>query len=61
MDEEECDRIYAEMAPIFNAELPATFLYPKVDFYAASRRVGGFGRDLFMYADRLWLDDRSER
>lgn len=57
MDPDERDRIYRDLAKILRAEVPATFLYPKVDIYAASRRVGGFGRDLFMYADRLWVKD----
>jgi hypothetical protein len=30
--------------------------YPKVDTSAAHRRVGGMDGDLFMYADRLWLE-----
>ena len=59
MDPDERDRIYLELAKIFRAEVPATFLYPKVDIYAASRRVGGFGHDLFMYADRLWVKDED--
>ena len=57
MDPDERDRIYLDLAKIFRSEVPATFLYPKVDIYAASRRVGGFGRDLFMYADRLSLEE----
>ena len=57
MEEEELDRLYAELSPIFHTDIPATFLYPKVDIYAAHRRVGGMGRDLFMYADRLWLEN----
>ena len=57
MEEEELDRLYAELSPIFHTDMPATFLYPKVDTSAAHRRVGGMDGDWFMNADRLWLED----
>jgi hypothetical protein len=57
MEQEELDRLHAELSPMFHTDVPATFLYPKVDTSAAHRRVGGIDRDLFMHADRLRLED----
>lgn len=62
MEPEAQDRIYGELAEIFRAEVPATYLYPKVDAYAVHRRVRGFSPelgDLIMSADRLWVEERE--
>ena len=57
MDLRERDRIYRDLAEIFHTEMPATFLYPKVDWYASNRRLRGIGSgDLMMRADRLWVE-----
>ncbi len=48
--------IYVRLAELIRADLPATYLYSKVDAFAANRRVTGFGSapgDLLMTADRL--------
>ena len=59
----ESDRIYRELAPIFRAALPATFLFPLVRTTVAHRRVRGmsspYREDPVWYMDELWLDDRS--
>jgi peptide/nickel transport system substrate-binding protein len=50
------DSIYVHLAELIRAELPATYLYSKVDAFAANRQVAGFGSvpgDLLMNIDRL--------
>lgn len=57
------DRIYREHWPIFQADLPATFLYPEVDTTVALRRVRGlsspYRTEAFRHMDDLWLQDES--
>jgi peptide/nickel transport system substrate-binding protein len=57
---DEIDRIHRQLAPIFEADLPATFLYPAIDTSVASRRVRGlstpFRADPLRYIDELWLE-----
>ena len=61
MDPEEHDRDYRDIGPIFQADLPVTFLYPHVSTTVASRRIRGLSSrhriDPIWYADQLWLED----
>ena len=62
---DEIDRIHRELAPIFQADLPATFLYPAVYATVAHRRVRGLSSphraspvgDM----EHLWLEDSARR
>ena len=49
--------------PVFQAELPVTFLYPLVRTTVAHRHVRGLSSpyrdDPLWYAGELWLDDRT--
>ncbi len=59
-DEE--DRIYRELTPIFQADLPVTFLYPSVYATVAHRRVRGLSSPYRVepfrgFMDELWLED----
>jgi peptide/nickel transport system substrate-binding protein len=58
---DEIDRIHRELAPIFEADLPVTYLYPNVETSVASRRVRGlstpFRADPLRYMDELWIEE----
>ena len=60
-DPVEIDRRYREVWPIFQADLPATFLYPLVQTTVAHRRVRGlsspYREDPVWYMDELRLED----
>jgi peptide/nickel transport system substrate-binding protein len=63
VDSAEMDRIHREIAGIVRRDLPATFLYPKVDIIAARQELRGIDPDdpddLFMsLADLWWQEDR---
>lgn len=62
-DPREVNRFYRELMPIFQAELPVTFLYPLVRTTVAHRRVRGLSSpyrdDPLWYAGELWLEDRN--
>ena len=57
----EIDRIYQELWPIFEAELPATFLFPLIYTTVAHRRVRGLSTPYraqpFHHMEHLWLED----
>lgn len=57
----EIDRIHRQLANIFQADLPVTYLYPNVESSVASERIRGlstpFRADLLRYADELWIAD----
>ena len=62
MDPNETDRIYRELMPIFQADLPVTFLYPGGGYTTvAHRRVRGlsspYRTDPFEHLEELWLED----
>ncbi len=61
MNPDEIDRIYRELWPIFQAELPATFLFPLVYTTVAHRRVRGLSTPYraqpFHFMEHLWLED----
>ncbi len=58
---DEADRIYSKLMPIFQEDLPVTFLYPLVRTTVAHRRVRGmsspYREDPVWYMDELWLED----
>lgn len=57
----ERDRIYRELWPVLQAEMPATFLYPEVDTTVARTGVRGLSSpwrvDPVWHMDDLWLED----
>ncbi|HUP20932.1 MAG TPA: hypothetical protein VM778_13420, partial [Gemmatimonadota bacterium] len=59
------DRAYRELATIFRRDVPATFLYPKVDAHAVHRRVRGlespYRGEPFWFLPELWLDPTEPR
>jgi len=61
IDPDEIDRIYRQVAPFFEADLPVTYLYPDVQSSLATRRVRGlsapFRVDPVQYMDELWLEE----
>lgn len=65
MDPAEEDRIRWELAQIFRAEVPATFLFPRVNTVFAHRRIRGLSTpwraDPIRFMGDLWLEDRSGR
>jgi len=58
IDHQEVDRYLREFWPLFGAELPVTFLHPRVDFRVARRWVRGLENDdkLFPAVERLWIE-----
>jgi peptide/nickel transport system substrate-binding protein len=60
MDPDEVDRAYRELAPIFQAELPVTFLAPAVRTTVANRRLRGLSSPYraspVWHMDELWLE-----
>ena len=61
IDPDEEDRIYRELMPIFQAELPVTFLEAQVETFVAHRRLRGlsspFWANPLQNMDYLWLED----
>ena len=57
----EIDRIHRELVPFFEAELPVTYLYPRVRTSVGTRRVRGlsspYRADPVRYMDELWLEE----
>ena len=60
-DRAEVDSIYRELWPIFQADLPVTFLFPIVRTTIAHRRVRGLASpyriDPVLHIEQLWLED----
>ena len=54
MAPDEFDRIYQELGQILRADLPMTFLYPSVTYFAAHRRVRGLESP---YRADWWIED----
>jgi peptide/nickel transport system substrate-binding protein len=63
VDPKEQDAIYRELMPIFQAELPATILYPLVSSFVVHRRIRGlqspFRADPLVELERLWIEEPS--
>ncbi|MGH9367245.1 MAG: ABC transporter substrate-binding protein [Thermoanaerobaculia bacterium] len=62
---EEIDRIHRKLAPIFQADLPATFLYPAVYATVAHRRVRGLSSPYRASPvgdmEHLWLENETRQ
>lgn len=65
MDPDELDRIYGNLWPILQADVPMTFLAPHVSTTVAHRRIRGlsspYRADPVWYMEDLWLDEGSGR
>ncbi|MGK2935119.1 MAG: ABC transporter substrate-binding protein [Gemmatimonadaceae bacterium] len=65
MDLDEQDRIYGELAEIFHADVPVTFLYPNVENWVVDRRIRGlkspYGGDLLWHLAELWVEKEVPR
>ena len=60
MDLDEWDRIYREIMPIFQSDLPLTFLFPDIETHVAHRRIGGLSNDHpdpVWFMEDLWIED----
>ena len=61
LDPETEDRIYRELAEIFRADMPVTFLFPYVRTTLAHRRLRGLSSpwraDPVVFMEELWLED----
>jgi len=62
VDQARFEQIFRELMPIFQAELPATFLNPSVWTTVVHRRVRGLSRSFarmspVVYMRELWLED----
>jgi peptide/nickel transport system substrate-binding protein len=59
-DPKELDALYRELMPLFQADLPVTFLYPMTWTHVVHRRVRGLSTpwraDPVWYMEHLWLD-----
>jgi len=54
------DSLYRLASEVFEREMPATWLYPKVDFSVTRANVRGYDAaqgDLFMNLGRVWLEE----
>lgn len=60
VDPDGIDRMLRDLMPIFQADLPVTFLYPNVGTTLASRRIRGlsspYRADLVRYMEELWIE-----
>jgi peptide/nickel transport system substrate-binding protein len=60
VDADERGRIYGELAPLFMADMPVTFLYPQCDAHVAHIRVRGLETphraDPIAFMERLWIE-----
>lgn len=65
MDPDEYDRIYRELWPVFETDMPATFLYFVDSATVTDRRVKGLSTpwrsDPVQYMEDLWLEDGGKR
>ena len=65
MDPDEYDRIYRELWPVFQADMPATFLFHAIYATLADRRIQGLSTpwhaDAVQYMEDLWLEDGGKR
>ena len=59
IDQNDVDKYMGELWQIFGAEIPITYLHPRLQYLAAHRRVKGMqnNRDLFSIVEHLWIED----
>jgi len=64
LDPDARDAIYRELTAICRAEVPVTFLYPRVGTTVAHQRLQGLSSpwrtDPVQYMEDLWIDDRAK-
>jgi peptide/nickel transport system substrate-binding protein len=60
-DQNDSDKHMRELWQIFGADIPVTYLHPKLQFLAAHRRVKGMqnNRYLFSIVEHLWIKDNG--
>ncbi len=55
------DRIYGELMQIFRADVPVTFLFPRVVTHFVHRHIQGlsspYRTDPVWYMEELWIED----
>jgi peptide/nickel transport system substrate-binding protein len=61
----ELELIYRKLMPIIGADLPVTFLYPKVNTFVVHRRIRGFSSSYFRpwveeEIEHLWIEEESK-
>jgi peptide/nickel transport system substrate-binding protein len=65
LNPDEIDQVYRQLMPIFQADLPVTFLYRLVWTTVAHERLRGLGTpyrfDPVWYMEDLWLEDQRGR
>ncbi len=63
LDKDKVDEDLPELWLIFQADMPVTYLHPRVRYNAAHRRVKGLGNnrlsDPFRGIDRLWIENED--
>lgn len=63
MEPNDVDRIYREIMPIFQADLPLTFLFPQVTTHVVHRRIKGLSsnnrQDPVWFMEYLWIEDEE--
>ncbi len=59
IDQNDVDKHMRELWQIFGAEIPITYLHPRLQYLAAHRRVKGMqnNRDFFSIVEHLWIED----
>ena len=63
IDPAERDRIYREIMPIFQADLPITFLLPQIQTVVVHRRIRGLTNSIkwepVWFAEYLWIEEED--
>ncbi len=63
IDQNEVDKHMRQLWQIFGAEIPVTYLHPRLEYLAAHRRVKGLqnNTDLFSIVEHLWIEEEGSR
>ncbi len=61
IDQDEVDQHLGELWQIFEAEIPVTYMHPRLSYVAAHRRVRGMrnGRDIYSTIEHLWIEEEE--
>lgn len=63
-DLDKANKYLRELWPIFQADMPVTYLHPDIEYRAAHKRVKGLGNqslsDPFGGIERLWIEDEKD-
>ena len=61
VDPDEIDRIYGDLMPLVQTDVPVTFLFPRVEATVAARHVRGlsspYGTNMVYHMEDLWIED----